>query len=490
MPFLGEIKGAPDVDVCVIGGGLAGLYIANELVKGTSSPPNIRLLESAPSCGGRIRSVYDETTLGKSLLYESGPWRIPSEHHRVIKLFKEHRILLKEAETPVTTQEPGASEQGLSIWESNALHLCNPLQADYLDLATGYANETDAAAGSSPYITNANKYFVAPSGFTSLVESLVNALTSIQLETKASVSDVVRHPGENSLYTITYLKRSHTDTLERKTITAQTLFVCVPPSSCASWTIFRRYARAQMAAVKPGCLNHIYLHPSRLSKFHYKSATSLLGQSVGDQYREGYFQASYSSGRLARMWYNLRLSNPVRYLNLLQKRLFAELGLIGPLSEHNVASHFWEHAYHMWLPTPSFDMKTLVQRCVTPNQTHLPSVFVAGEAFSSYQAWMEGAIETADLALKQYRSGTKHCLQTHNHPDEQYVIVEGRKIDVATWSLVHPGSKKALLNHLQQDVTDLMDMSHHSQNAWAQVLSLQVGWENIPDTTAANCVCA
>ena len=39
---------------------------------------------------------------------------------------------------------------------------------------------------------------------------------------------------------------------------------------------------------------------------------------------------------------------------------------------------------------------------IRPHATDLPRLYVAGEAFSSYQAWMEGALETAELALTAF----------------------------------------------------------------------------------------
>jgi hypothetical protein len=515
-------------DICVIGGGLAGLYIASTLKRDGKS---FVLLETAVKCGGRIRSVYAKD--GSGLLYEAGPWRIPATHTRVRDMFAKYDIELHPAKTQAPPMPFNQSTQGLSIWESNAVCAQDPRVADRKDLETGYANETDAAAGSSPYMTADNVYYVAPQGFSALVDRLVKDVGE-HITTGAGVTDIRR---EKKGYHIKYLLRGADGRITHAEMQAKTLFVCVPPSSCATWTIFRAFARAQMAAVKPSCLNHVYVrarqrwrfhHNSASSplgqsvgdrykashlqtsyssgrrlaniwhnicvsnplqylqrwQFHHKSASSLLGQSVGDQYEAGYFQASYSSGRLARMWYNIRLSNPLQYVRVLRDRMKAELEIESNEIEGNVHSHFWENAFHMWVPTPSFQMDRLVRLCVTPNLTCLPSVFLAGEAFSSFQAWMEGALETAELALQAYSQGkeVQQRICTSDIPCEDtrrvqdWVVVEGRILDMSAWKHVHPGSTTAIDNHAKEDVTDLMKLINHSQSAWAQVLSLQVGW--------------
>ena len=473
QPLLGSMK-QNRVDTCIIGGGLAGLYIANADI---CKSGKLVVLETSSSCGGRIRSVYDDSK--SNLLYESGPWRIPSSHHRVLELFRKFDIKLAHLRTPTVHQAKQESKRGLSIWESNAIHKQNPHEADRQDLGTGYAGETSAAAGTTPYITGADKYYVAVRGFSAIVDALVKRVRGSIL-TDAGVYDVQR---KHKSYLVKYLSRKDGKITRRELITS-TLFVCVPPSSCKTWQIFTQFARAQMAAVQSSCLNHIYVNAPNMTGFHQKSPSSLLGQSIGDQYDTDFFQASYSSGRLARMWYNLRLSQPVQYIRLLGQQLFSELGVVFPALASKVRSHFWEVAFHMWLPTPKFDVNRLVRLCVTPNRAHLPFVYVAGEAFSSHQAWMEGALETAELAIRSYENDREG--ESHVNDDDVFskrsvtkldtLVVEGRVCDVTAWKHVHPGTITAIENHMGEDVTDLFALINHSQNAWAQVLSLQVGW--------------
>jgi hypothetical protein len=137
-----------------------------------------------------------------------------------------------------------------------------------------------------------------------------------------------------------------------------------------------------------------------------------------------------------------------------------------------VKCHFWPIAYHRWKPVPNFDLSRAVEFAVQPNPNELSMVFLAGEAFSSYQAWMEGALETAELALKQFF----HARAKGPSPAKKRncMLVEGRLLDVASWKHVHPGSTKAITGHLNEDVGDLLHHFGHSAHAWAVVHSLKV----------------
>src|SRR5213593_5285678 len=63
--------------VCILGGGIAGLTAAYELVTRTSA--KVTLLESEDTLGGRVRTHrFDRDTYG-----ELGAMRIPAQHHGV-----------------------------------------------------------------------------------------------------------------------------------------------------------------------------------------------------------------------------------------------------------------------------------------------------------------------------------------------------------------------------------------------------------------------
>ncbi len=83
-------------NIVVMGAGVAGLAIANKLTR--RGVQGVYVLEARSESGGRVRSVYDETS--EDLLYESGPWRIPTSHRRVIWMFRSLGVRLEPLQTP------------------------------------------------------------------------------------------------------------------------------------------------------------------------------------------------------------------------------------------------------------------------------------------------------------------------------------------------------------------------------------------------------
>ena len=109
----------------------------------------------------------------------------------------------------------------------------------------------------------------------------------------------------------------------------------------------------------------------------------------------------------------------------------------------------------------------------------LPSLYLAGEAFSSYQAWIEGALETAEMALAAFEKDRESPVSFPTG-SATTVVIEGFEIDVSKWFEVHPGGRHAIENHLGEDVGELMKHIGHSAHAWAVVHSLKISERVFP----------
>ena len=481
----------------MIGAGLSGLWLAKKL---SDVGVQVTLLEASPRAGGRIRTAYreDETDHHADqrsprrlhVEYEAGPWRVPRNHRRVRALFKEAGFHLRPLKTdPPRHQDPPSSSydqtseecSGQSIWGCTALTTGNPLVADERDLATGYADETRAAHGTTPYVTDAEGYDVADEGFSALVTFLVGALRArrnVKVVTNARVADVTRL--RRGTYDVRCRKRTGHSSFSSFSLIVKSVFCCVPPSSCREWDVMQKWAKSQMCAVRSGCLNHVYVRPTssaaldldRRPRFHKIATDNVLGQTVSSQYDESdYFQASYAAGRVARMWYHLRLTDAASYVRRLLLDVKASVGV--DVDADDVRSHFWEEAYHHWVPVPHFDLQSSVLRSVRPHPSCLPMVYVAGEAFSSHQAWMEGALETAELAFDAFQEDRSRSYVTASPSTADVMTLQGHVLDVKRWSGVHPGSANAILGHLGEDVEALFRHMGHSSYAWAVAYSLR-----------------
>ena len=450
--------------VIVIGAGIAGLYVARTLRQRHKVAALVLEASSVP--GGKIKTVYDEQGRVK---YEAGPWRVPGDHRRVIDLFEELDVTLRSASTEYRSSDRrDRSMPGLSEWDVDALRRRNPLSADHGDLATGFANVHSTASGTLSDMHDNRTQFVTDEGFSCAVDKLA-ATTRILFDTR--VVDIRRNGVD---YVVQCRCRESGDLFVNRTYTATTVFVCVPPHCAERWTIISQWARAQLYSVQSIPLHHIYSQTSAPTKFHMYAPTSLLGQGVSSQYNNSWFQSSYTSGRLSRFWHNLRLANPAMFASVLVEEVKRLLHLI--IEPNTISSHYNEHAYHAWRPNPHFDIEKAVRSALMPNPKHLPNIFWCGEAFSKHQGWMEGALETAQMAVDLFTRRTAYVFPRRRcHKNE--MVVEGRILDIAAWTEVHPGGEGVIKKYMGENATDLFYHIRHSANAWSIIHALQIAVE-------------
>ena len=455
--------------IVVVGAGVAGLTVARLLrARGYA---DVVVLEARRAAGGRVRTVYDGDG---DVAYEAGPWRVPSTHARARALMRDAGVRLVPLRTPKLPEEDAKEEEnqrGLTTWDANALAARDPRVADALDLATGYADETHSAQGSAPYQTDAPRYLLAPDGLTRAVRFLEGACDDVRYDHR--VVDVTRAHDEQQSYSAHVRVRTGHNAFASHVLKCQALFVCVPPHVFREWTALRAHARSVACAVVPGELHHVYVQDARFPRgVHVREPRALAAQIVSSQYpASDWFQASYSGGRLARLWHHLRLSDPARFWRVLRAEVARWTGVrLDPHAPHR--SHHWPVAYHAWRAVPHFDLDKAVRYAVEPNPLDLPHLYVAGEAFSSHQAWIEGALETAARAVAAFVRPPPQE-RARGAASDAALIVNGRVLDVAAWARVHPGGAAPLRAHLHEDVTPLLRHLGHSDHAWAVAHSLK-----------------
>lgn len=442
--------------IIIIGAGLAGLSVGNQLAG--KDFQTIDIFEARSTIGGRIRT-YRTTEHGPTIL-EQGPWRIAATHHRMLTLIK--RLGLTYHPTGESFRKVGrsiTSRPGLSIWDTYADSEKGPrpAYADQRDRATGYPGQTAAASGSSPYTTSAKIYYIVPAGLDSIPKRLAEEFrqqkhTALHLGKK--VTNIERMTNG---YEITWSQKTTEGYFLTGKNQAQFVIVCVPPRAWRDWDIYAE-CRTTLAAVDSSSLYHVYVRDTNITA-HTLNNT---GQQIPSQYKNKWAQKVYTAGRLADFWYRLRLAEPETFR--------IRLGL--PRSDDDdVKDYYWPHAFHFWRPVVGFSKKQAVTHSVYPNPTLCPDLYFANESHSSHQAWMEGALEMADLVVQRLLD--PQPITELKKPPVTWVIIDGWVVDVGKWINVHPGTRKALVNHLNEDVTKLINHSGHSQVALATIHSLK-----------------
>lgn len=454
------------VPLLVVGGGIAGLAVAHK-----SNQPCL-VLEGADRLGGRAFTARDKR--GRPL-YDAGAWRVHSSHHRLIALCRALEVPLQffEGDPPKQTAQ-GDWARGLSKLDVEILaHDGHALKALAADLKTGYAGTKSAAAGTHPYdAAERGEYYVVPDGFDAIATKLAAALPkSAEVALNTTVVDVVR---ADCGYTVNALHRPDpAQPCVRVTFTCAALVAAVPPRTIAKWTVAKRMLPV-LTSVQEHPLHHIYAKyktppskPQLAAK--RRGVLSAIAQQIKPALDQAWYQASYSAGAIADFWNRVKLARGMPSVKALISRW-------GRRDVTKCSSHYWSCGYHAWRPVPFFDEQRAVRFSAEPNPIFLPRLYVCGEAFSSYQGWSEGALQTATLVSELLRRpvGSDVIIET---PAPHHMVLDGRVLDAVAWAKTHPGSRVAIENHLGEDITMLFrHVVQHSDLSWAVVFALQVGF--------------
>ena len=450
------------VEYIIIGGGVAGSYIANTL---QTMKNDFILFEAGEKLGGRHLTIKDKCD---NVMYEAGAWRVHSSHKRMIELCRSLGLTLVPFEKQ-SSEEKYDGINGLTKFDSLVLkNNGNIEQALHEELKTGYQGTYDTPSNSHPYSVNTDKgeYFIIKEGQQEIIDRLVMDIPKDKIKLSHSVQNITRN--ENG-YILKIFKRVNRGPLEYMSIKCRYLFCCVAQYDAWKWDISQKYLEPLLNSVKPLSLNHIYATSKNISiDEHAKIPSSALAQVIPPTHDQKWFQVSYSAGRVANFWYNYKLKYGKSGLKKLIESYFLNQKL------DRVESYYWSHAYHLWRVTPYFEIDKVVKNSICPNPVKLPNLWWAGECFSSYQGWSEGALETAQMALKM-RKDYLPIYTKIDIPVKEYMIFDGKIVDVQRWKNVHPGSKGAIVGHLGEDISELFRYIRHSELSWATLFSLQVG---------------
>ncbi len=475
-------------DIVIIGGGISGLYILDELTNKYSNL-KIKLLERDPQVGGRISTKYYKNG---SVKYETGPWRFHHSHINLIKLLDKYNLkYFQNSSSDISAKnseiytckysnnqdnrkfKQAEKTSGLSIRDTSLLNnTCSSKKYESISKIPLVMDSTSKPYDVKNYYKG--KYFVVEKGFSELVSQINQKLKQF-IFCNSYVIDVVRSYNH---YIITYRKRNGNN-FTTYSIKTRFLFLCIPPHFCKEWTIVSNYLLPLIHSVDTIPLHHIYGYSNKIdtlnnNKFYIKNDTEL-NQVISGDFGNNWFQVSYSSGEDAKFLYRLKQTNPSLFISTIKKKL-SELNIKIPITKFE--SFYWENAIHLWKPSFNFDLDKSMRKSIYPHPVYLPNLFYTGEAFSDTQGWIEGSLSTSNLGLSTFYAvkNHKYIFRPIKLKTNEYVILDGRYLDVKRWKLVHPGSTAAIKNHLTEDVSDLFRQINHTHYSWAIVNSIQTYW--------------
>ena len=464
-----------DPTVIVLGGGIAGLYYAYRLIK--SSPCCIEIWDKQASQTttslGRIRSVYAKC--GR-LEYEAGPWRINLCHEKMRELCHELDIHLAEApqkqtktnSSPLTDSKvKGPNFSRLDRYLASEPDLSSSLRKD---IASGYMTSSY-----KPDITRTpcmRKGFLYPvQGFAHIHHKIKRTL---QLHVRFCYDRLVLDVDPSGRW----VRWRPTSSLEVRTRTLSErdrIVIACPPYFTRLWPLYAKAAILPSASVETVSLCRIFVKLTQTTAshdFHVVVPESRL-QQISTTPGLRYLQISYSQGPIARHWHRIHVNDKTMLISELQrewKKLspdYTRRFQIDWSVEPSV--YFWEHGIHRFRAGYGFHLDRVVRACIYP----IPScirILQIGEAYSGFQGWCEGALQTVDMAHSD--TVVPRCILPRQSP---CLSLGGWSVPIQEWIDRHPGGRQSLLNHIDDaDCVHAMLRVGHSTNAFAIAFYLAV----------------
>ncbi len=421
-----------DYDYAIIGGGMSGLFIYHKLLQNNKTKnKKIILLEKNPHLGGR---VYTDrvTHNSKNYFFEAGAGRFAKSHKRLNKLIKQLNLEKNKLKIP----------NKINFKDTKNPHNNKTIQHHtfYLDkIAKKYANKNNQSSlqkitfkkllqeNFSPQITkhvidgyeykdlfttNAyeavnnyyknfksnEQFYILTSGMSSIIQELQKKLKKqkANIKTNTSVKDIIklRNSTSEAKYAIKAEKEN-----KKLLIKTTNLILTVTNEVLQKFSILQPIKKSHIKAVKNTPLTRIYsiFDTKNLWFLNTKKTTtnSPVQYVIPINEKQGTIMSSYTDMENAIMWHKLNQKSPKKLEEKLLKELSKIYGQKIPKPKTNRVYH-WPNGVAAW--QPKYNTKKIKKEIIKPLKKE--NIYIAGENYSNYQGWIEGALETSENMLK------------------------------------------------------------------------------------------
>jgi protoporphyrinogen oxidase len=397
--------------IVIVGAGIAGLSVADALIRAGTPGKTITIYEKEKLIGGRIHTAADG--------YEIGAGRIHSSHRRIIALVKRFGLELRSigpasasASAAWISNADSAPEPNhfSSVWKTLltqirrltpitlATHTLRDLTeqiigkeaAANLFIRFPYRTEIDTMRADLAIqmfdrsLGTSGSYYIIAGGFSGVIHGLADELKAagVRIRLGEKVTDV-RSIEQGGL--TVHLHGS-------EPVSADKVILAVTPNTLKRLPVLRDCE----------CLKHLSSSPLLRIYAKYPSAWFAdIKRTVTDNplryvipinSAKGIIMISYTDGRDVDHWTS---SSPPSLKTAIQtevRRLFPEHEIPDP---EWVRPYLWDEGGSVWLPG-DYDLADVRRRLMQPRPSTMPSLFLCGEALSLQQAWVEGALENVE----------------------------------------------------------------------------------------------
>lgn len=396
-------------DICILGGGIAGLYCARELQK-KYPRATICILEKFSGIGGRTYTYHTKVN-GLDISWEAGAGRIHKSHHHVFKLLKEYgidtipiggdiewRSVAKEGSEPIdfsgllanlaleklpqnVLEEKTLKEIFKDVMGSKAKDFMNRYE---------YRSELDTLKASKALESLAHElghhegFSVVKGGFSLLIQKLKESIgAKFLMEHEATNIELL-----NDVYKVSVKNRNP--------ILCSKVIVAIPRDAVAKLPCFKGLPILEQVKMRP--LVRMYaVFPLVNGKAWFAGIKKFLCDLpiryvIPMDETKGTIMISYTDGPEAEHW--IKQKNPEKEVMRQIRSLFPNLSIPEPLF---FKVHPWSDGCSYWVPLSgdkSYDFNKASKASVKP-LPDMPELYMCNESWAYNQCWVQCSLDQA-----------------------------------------------------------------------------------------------
>jgi len=560
-------------DFLIAGGGIAGLYTAYHLKQKYPSA-SICIVELSNRLGGRLHTINPEP----NIYFEAGGARFNDNQKRIIKLIDE--LGLTNKKFPISSSsiykaiQPNYDTKLETIYPTidSFIKDCENLikqkhipeteliNTTLLEFAHKYYSKQYPSIKNYlisiyPYyselailntkegihlftneFSNKTQYYVLGGGLQQLTDTILQTLTTnTKSHTKSHTKSNLNILLETELINIELNKLGYYNIITSQTqnyIGAYNIILAIPKNGLSRIKYLTRIPKISkmINSVSLQPLYRIYAcYPNNksLGKTWFDGLSKIntnleIKYIIPMDYKHGIIMISYTDSKFAKYWLNHVVNGTF------EKELYKQLKLLFPDKDIPQKPKWFKHYYWdigagYW--KPGFDKDKILKSIIKPIPGE--NIFICGENYSSHQAWVEGALETADLVLEKiyhsYKNTYTHKhththnyththknnqsskttkiskknkinelkelngggkielkkytleeVKKHNTKNDAWIVINGIVADITKWIPKHPGGM-VIMKGVGKDATQLFKNIGHSSYALKMLKKYQIG---------------